>query len=320
MTENQQLNFGKDIIEPLLKKNGGEIKEVGLATIINTDCLVWMKTLPDNSLQAIVTDPPYGVKEYEDEDLYKRNIGKGGVWRLPPAFDGSVRAPLPRFTALTKKEVQQIYHFFLEWAKEVNRVVAPGGHIIIATNSFIAPTLYRALEDGGLEFRDQIMRLVRTLRGGDRPKNAEDEFPDVNTLPRGCYEPWGVFRVPIPKGMRVQDTLRKYGTGGLRRLPNGMPFEDIIKSERTPKREKLIADHPSLKPQGLMRQLVYASLPTGKGIVYDPFMGSGSTLAAANSVGYKSVGTELYKSYFDLATNSIEQLSKIEVRDLYKSS
>ncbi|WP_299644647.1 hypothetical protein [uncultured Chloroflexus sp.] len=58
--------------------------------------------------------------------------------------------------------------------------------------------VFTALSEAGFEFRGQMIRLVRTLRGGDRPKHAEAEFANVGSLPRGCYEPGGLFRKPLP--------------------------------------------------------------------------------------------------------------------------
>jgi site-specific DNA-methyltransferase (adenine-specific) len=208
--------------------------------------------VPANSFHAIVTDPPYGVKEYDFDQLEKRANGNGGIWRIPPSFDGHTRAPLPRFTALDMRERKRLREFFVAWAKLASRALRPGAHVFIATNAFIAQLLYAALVDGGLEFRGQLMRLVRTLRGGDRPKNAEKTFPDVSSLPRGCYEPWGIFRKPLLPKMKVSDCLKEFQTGGIRRLANGKPFSDVIPSERTPRRERKIADHPSLKPQSLL--------------------------------------------------------------------
>ena len=57
----------------------------------------------------------------------------------------------------------------------------------------------------------------------------------------------GLLRKPLPQGMKVSDCLRQYQTGGLRRTSDDRPFYDVIPSERTPKREREIADHPSLK-------------------------------------------------------------------------
>ena len=72
--------------------------------IVHADCLEWLSRVPENTLHAIVTDPPYGVKEYDLDQLEKRASGNGGIWRIPPSFDGNVRAPLPRFTALDAAE------------------------------------------------------------------------------------------------------------------------------------------------------------------------------------------------------------------------
>jgi site-specific DNA-methyltransferase (adenine-specific) len=287
-----------------------EHAKIGKSAIVHADCVEWLAALPENTLHAIVTDPPYGVKEYDIDQLEKRANGNGGIWRIPPSFDGHTRSPLPRFTALNAKERDRLRQFFVEWGRLVCNALRPGAHVFIATNAFIAQLLYDALVDGGLEFRGEIIRLVRTLRGGDRPKNAEEEFPGVSSMPRGCYEPWGLLRKPMGD-LKVSDCLRKYQTGGLRRYPDG-PFEDLVPSERTPQRERDIADHPSLKPQSLLRRLVYAALPLGEGVVADPFMGSGSTIAACEAVGIQSIGVERHREYFELAQRAIPRLKELE--------
>ncbi|WP_071515944.1 DNA methyltransferase [Geitlerinema sp. PCC 9228] len=288
----------------------------GEATGIHADCLEFLGQLSENSIHAIVTDPPYGVKEYDFDQLKKLSKGNGGVWRIPPSFDGNIRSPLPRFTALNEQERCQIRRFFIEWTKTIMKPLVPGGHVFIATNSFLSPLVFEALSSGGLEYRSTLIRLVRTMRGGDKPKNAESEFPDVCSLPRGCYEPWGIFRKPLPAKMTLAECLKEYKTGGLRRISSSIPFEDVIPSERTPKFERKIANHPSLKPQSFMRKIVYAALPLGEGIVMDPFMGSGSTLAAAEAVGYSSVGTERFESYYQMAEQAVPKLKSIHANDL----
>lgn len=288
---------------------------IGQSLIVHTDCFDWLGRIPESSLHGIVTDPPYGVKEYDFEQLEKRAEGNGGVWRIPPSFDGNVRAPLPRFTALNEKEREQVSRFFRAWGKLALRALKPGGHLFIATNTFLSQLVFSALAEAGLEYRGMIIRLVRTLRGGDRPKNAEREYPDVSSLPRGCYEPWGLLRKPLPSGMRVSDCLREFGTGALRRKPNGKPFEDVIPNERTPRRERNLADHPSLKPQSFLRQVVYAALPLGEGVLCDPFMGSGSTVAAAEALGLACIGVERHAEYFENSREIIPKLAKLSLRD-----
>src|SRR5919199_806005 len=236
-------------------------EQIGNSVIVQADCCEWLTRMAENSIHAVVTDPPYGVKEYDFEQIIKRENGNGGIWRIPPSFDGHQRSPLPRFTALTQKERAILKCFFVEWSKFVLRVLHPGGHVFIASNAFLSQLVFSALIEGGLEFRGELIRFVRTFRGGDRPKNAEAEFPNVSSMPRSGYEPWGILRKPMPAGMKVSDCLREYQTGGLRRTPDDKPFTDIIASGRTPQSEKEIAKHPTLKPQAFMRKIVHAALP-----------------------------------------------------------
>ena len=287
----------------------------GQSLAIQADCFEWLSSIPEYSIHGMVTDPPYGVKEYNFDQLAKKENGKGGIWRIPPSFDGNQRSPLPRFTALTEKERKSLRRFFLEWANVAIRPLCPGSHLFISSNTFLSQLVFQAMIEGGFEYRGTVIRLVRTLRGGDRPKNAEAEFDQVCSLPRGCFEPWGMFRKPLLKRMKVSDCLKTFGTGGLRRKPDGNPFEDTIPSERTSQKERKIAGHPSLKPQSFLRKIVHASLPLGTGIVVDPFMGSGSTIAAAEAVGYRSIGIERYKDYFEASKIAIPQLATIQIDD-----
>lgn len=294
--------------------SGWENKTFGKSALVHADCLDWLARVPEESIHAILTDPPYGFREYESQELEKLSAGRGGIWRIPPSFDGNLRAPLPRFTALDERDREKMALFFREWARLCCRALRPGAHVLVASNAYIVPLLLKSLIEGGLEFRGQMIRLVRTLRGGDRPKNAEQEFPLVSSMPRGCYEPWALFRKPLPDGMRVSDALREFQTGGLRRLPDGNPFEDVVPSERTPRAERNIADHPSLKPQSLMRLLAYVVLPLGEGVIVDPFAGSGSTIAAAEAVGVSAIGIERHRPYYDMAQEAVPKLAALHSR------
>jgi DNA modification methylase len=281
--------------------------ELGDIRIVNADCLSWLDAQPAHSIHAVVTDPPYGIVEYTDKEQAKLRAGRGGVWRIPPSFDGHTRAPLPRFTTLSAKEVDDLAAFFNQWAMSLLRVLVPGAHVFIASNPLLSYRIADAVVSAGFERRGEIVRLVQTMRGGDRPKNAHEEFSDVSVMPRSQWEPWLLMRKPFDG--RVQDNLRKWGTGGLRRISDEQPFGDVIASAPTNKAERTLANHPSLKPQALLRQLVRASLPLGVGVVLDPFAGSGSTLAAAAAVGYSAVGLERDPEYFVLAADAIPKLA-----------
>jgi len=283
---------------------------IGQATLIHGDCFDWLETQEDNSIHAVVTDPPYGLHEYTPEQQLKLRNGKGGVWRIPPSFDGHMRSPLPRFTTLTDFQREQLRTFFFVWARLLLPKLVPGANVVVASNPLLSYIVSGALSDAGLERRGEIIRLVMTMRGGDRPKAAHKEFIDVSVMPRSMWEPWVVYRKPIEG--RTQDNLRKWKTGGFRRPCLERPFGDVILSAPTRRGERALAPHPSLKPQAFLRQLVRGVLPLGEGMVLDPFAGAGSTLAAAEAVGYRCIGIEKDPHYFEMARKAIPKLIQFQ--------
>lgn len=275
------------------------------------DCFAWIERQPANSIHAVVTDPPYGLLEYSDEQQSKLRKRKGGVWRIPPSFDGSVRSPVPRFTTLDHRQLGEIRDFFSLWTRLLLPALAPGANVIVASSPLVSYLVSDALAGGGLERRGEIIRLTMTMRGGDKPKGAHEEFQDVSVLPRSMWEPWLLFRKPLEG--RVRDNLRKWGTGGFRRPAPDRPFGDVISSAPTRSSERRIAPHPSLKPQSYLRQLARAVLPLGEGVILDPFCGSGSTLAACNAVGNRSIGIERDAEYFSVAREAIPLLTAYSI-------
>jgi len=297
-------------IEPFQESEGDRIwlepVKVGQSTIFHSDCFEWIKQQDETSIHAVITDPPYGLYEYSAEQQAKLRNGKGGVWRIPPSFDGHQRSPLPRFTTLTSHQLEEIRSFFFSWARLLLSKLVPGAHVIVASNPLVSFIVAGSLADSGLERRGEIIRLTMTMRGGDRPKDAHTEFAEISVMPRSMWEPWIVFRKPTEG--RIQDNLRKWKTGGFRRPYKNKPFGDVIVSAPTRKSERLLAPHPSLKPQAFLRQLVRAVLPLGEGVILDPFAGAGSTLAAAEAIGYTSIGIEKDEYYFRIACEAIPKL------------
>jgi len=296
------------VIEPSEQK---QPLRFGRSQLFHDDCFEWLEQQPDNAFHAVLTDPPYGLHEYTPEQQAKLREGRGGVWRIPPAFDGHVRAPLPRFTTLNGGQLQELRSFFLVWARLLLPKLVPGAHVVLASNPLLSYIVSSALADAGLERRGEIIRLVMTLRGGDRPKAAHEEFAEVSVMARSMWEPWLVFRKSLEG--RAQDNLRKWKTGGFRRPAKDRPFGDVIASGPTRKDERALAPHPSLKPQAFLRQVVRGLLPVGEGVILDPFAGAGSTLAAAEAVSYASIGVEKDPHYFEMACQAIPKLARFSV-------
>lgn len=278
--------------------------------LFHADCFEWLKKQPPNSVHGVCTDPPFGIVEFLPHEMAKLRNGRGGVWRLPPTIGGSKRAPLPRFTTLSPQEREHVRVYFREFGQALMPVLVPGAHMFIAGTPMLQHLVQMGFSEAGYEVRGAVMRLYRGFRGGDRPKLAEREFPEICVTPRGAYEPWMLFRKPIAENT-VAENLRVWGAGGLRRLSVDQPLPDIIQSGKTPAAEEAISQHPTLKPQHLLRILARSLLPLGKGIILDPFAGSGSTIAACEAVGYESIGIELDDEYFPLIEDNIQAFSGI---------
>jgi site-specific DNA-methyltransferase (adenine-specific) len=277
----------------------------------------------ENSIHAVVTDPPYGVVEFQTANVEKMRDGKGGVWRIPPEMNGSKRKPLPRFTTLTESDKDDLRNFFQTFGEAVERVLRPGGHIFLATTQLLMHEVSKQLDEAGLERRDVLVRETKTLRGGDRPKGSHDhpEYKNVSSMPRVYWEPWLLYRKPFDG--RLDENLEEWQTGGLRRESDDRPFTDLLGNGKTPKEETEIVKkahpggedeaeaHPNLKPQKLMRELCHAALPLQEGTILDPFMGSGSTVAAAHALNFDAVGIELDETFYEMAENAIPELAEV---------
>ena len=138
------------------------------ATYVQSEVLKWLADFPANSIHAVVTDPPYGMIEYDEKNHAKLRKGRGGVWRIPPSFDGAKRRPLPRFTVLSKEEILNLHGFFSSVAYGLLKALVPGGHVFIASNPLVSTMTFHAFIESGFEKRGEVIRLVQTLRGGDR--------------------------------------------------------------------------------------------------------------------------------------------------------
>jgi DNA modification methylase len=304
--------------------------------LIHADALEMLTRLPERSVDAIVTDPPYGIdfREAWDGRDIRRAVRRHGE-RLSPG---------KAFARWTQS-----------WAAEALRVLKPGGHMV----AFGAPRTFHRLaggvEDAGLEIRDVLLWMYaqglpksRRLPGG------------LATALKPAFEPVLLARRPLDGA--VMENVKAWGTGALNLdaarvggggywpahvmfshapgcnavcmadCPAGMidvARPDLLPSrlffcakatraereagcEQLPTRSVQIFTgkhrpprnvrnlHPTVKPLSLMRWLVKLTVPPG-GVVLDPFAGSASTGAAAMLEGRQFLGIERETEYVSVA-------------------
>ena len=149
-THHQKSSLFRAKLRPLaamsdLLSFGYPSESVGTSLLVHADCMEYMEQCPENTFHAIVTDPPYGLKEYDPAAIDRLNNGNnGGIWRIPPVLDGVQRSPLPRFTALSPKERAELSAFFTKWAKAALHVCRPGAHMFLASNAFMSQDVFSA--------------------------------------------------------------------------------------------------------------------------------------------------------------------------------
>jgi site-specific DNA-methyltransferase (adenine-specific) len=126
--------------------------------LLKGDCLETLKSLPDNSVDSIVTDPPYGLEFMgKDWDAPWRNAEvvsvtdkkTNGVFH-DKGFTSGVRYNKGH------KEMLAFQEWFTEIAKECLRVLKPGGHFLAFGGTRTYHRLACAIEDAGFEIRDSI--------------------------------------------------------------------------------------------------------------------------------------------------------------------
>ena len=334
--------------------------------IINQDCIKAMQEMPDGCVDAIVTDPPYGLGFMGVAwDTYKTESGKSkGGSRTSATFDqvgGNHHPTCAADQARTRKsENKKFQASMIPIFAEALRVAKPGAHMLCFGGTRTFHRLACSLEDAGWEIRDTIMWV--TAQGFPKSLDVGKKLPDWQgwgTCLKPAWEPIIVARKPLDG--TVAHNVMTYGTGAINidgcRVPtednlNGGTYsknareykatsfapkngigEFVQPSGRFPanlvhdgsqevlelmgdaqrffycskasKRDRGEGnDHPTVKPNALMRWLVRLVCPQG-GTVLDPFMGSGSTGVACVQEGMRFVGIDMDEHYCEIAEKRI---------------
>lgn len=197
-------------------------------TLIMGDCIEAMKLLPENSVDSIMTDPPYGWrfmgKAWDAFDIVKESKNAGDAKRGPKMMsDGRIRQPRELVAEAAGKydlslQANRSFQTWTEtWSKEALRVLKPGGHMLV----FCGPRTYHRMasgvEDAGFEVRDQLQWIF----GSGFPKShniekasGDERFKGWGTALKPANEPILLARKPIGEKTVAANVL-KHGTGGL---------------------------------------------------------------------------------------------------------
>lgn len=233
-----------------------------LNLVFNEDCLEGMKRIPDASIDAIVTDPPYGIAKKKPLS----GSSHGAISTLSSGWD-------------LFDSIEHFQQFTAKWLAECHRVLKPQGSIAVwgdRRNIFFVQPLLEAL------FPKFLDLLTWTKR--DAPPNITQRGLAASTE----------FCLVYCKA----ETGWTFNGQDLKKYNNGKQARNYLDIQRTmPKAERV--GHPTQKKIETQQFLIEMLSCPGQ-IVFDPFMGSGTVAAAAKATGRQFIGFERDAKYFEL--------------------
>lgn len=288
-----------------------------LNNIYNEDCLVGMKNIPSESIDLVVSDPPYWKVIGEKWDYQ---------WRTE----------------------QDYIEWSLQWIEEVSRILRIGGTFYCFGYFRMLALLVPYLEKMGLELRQQIIidKGIKAVSG--RATRKYKMFPNVTESILFIIKDNKKFIKPFFKGRQMAKGLSskqinealgvKSNGGGMWSIYTGKNVCEQFPTKELWEKLSEILDfsieyakvaqtynpqmgytdvwndidfysekryHPTQKPLELINRLIVAS-SNENDIVFDPFTGSGSTLLSAIDLRRRYLGFELSEEYFNIAKSRIE--------------
>lgn len=278
--------------------------------LLQGDCLELMKQIPDSSVDAIITDPPYG---YTSAQFDKAYFDVAEFFRL--AFAKCKQNAFLVFFGRGIKSYQQClqalqagFHFADELVWDKRAITSPfmvpcRRHELIFVfkkGSKTPNKCYRSAEEHfeNVELKSQIRAISRMLEGWKKDKTACIEFLD-NLRPQYDRVYKSKFHLTTPeKNMKKSwvplQTFKIFKDGGV--------VHSILNFSRDSTKQNI---HPTQKPVALLKTLLQLYSNAGE-TVLDPFMGSGTTGVACRNLGREFIGIELDPVYFANAKKRIE--------------
>lgn len=194
------------------------------------DCLEVMRRLPDNSVDSVVTDPPYGIrfmgKSWDGADIEARAASRASA----PSRDttcgvtgghSSIAAEAGKYD-LTPKGMRAFQDFSYEWAAECLRVLKPGGHLLSFSSARTYHHMAVGIEMAGFEIRDQIMWVFGS--GFPKSHNLKGDHAGWGTALKPAHEPICMARKPFAG--TVAANVENHGTGAINIDACRIPVEE----------------------------------------------------------------------------------------------
>ncbi|KAA6204693.1 MAG: site-specific DNA-methyltransferase [Candidatus Tokpelaia sp.] len=287
-------------------------------TLFQEDCRHGLPRLAADSIDFIVTDPPYfidGMGDDWNDTKLKHKAAKAGIV-----------GGLPVGMKFDREQGRRLQAFMQPLAAEFLRVLKPGGFCIVFSQGRLYHRVAQALDNAGFEIRDMLgwkyegqakafspnhfIRKDKSLLDSEKAKLIAELKGLKTPQLKPQIEPMSLAQKPR-EGTFVEN-WQKYGVGLLdtRESLDGRFPGNIMEVSKQGKNSDKI-DHMTVKPVALIAHLIKLFTRPGQ-TVLDPFAGSGSHGAAALQTGRRFIGFEIEPRYCRFAEDRLQKYAGIE--------
>ena len=284
--------------------------------LLNGDALETLKQMDDNSIDMVLTDPPYFLDGFDNKwqkGKQRAENNKGVVGGLPTGMK------------FNKNQGKKLQKFIAPIAKEMHRVLKPGGFCLVFSFPRLAHRMAVALEDSSFEIRDlyawEFSNKSQTkafshnhfVKNNNNLTDKEKEeiiksMEDRKTPQFGPRFESIICAKKENEGTFVENWI-KYRLGlidvSVSKNMFGSSPSTIIKVNKETKSN--FNYHLTIKPVDLCKYLIETFTIPGQ-VILDPFVGSGTTSVAAELSNRNSIGIDIFEDYIEISKTRLKQL------------
>lgn len=298
--------------------------------IICADTIELLPQIESNSIDVVLTDPPYFLDKLDNHWDHKKVSNQDNQYTIKS---------LPAGMKFDREQGKRFYSWYFEVSKEIFRVLKPGGFFF----SFSSPRLYHrmasAIDDAGFEIRDAFMWLytqnqvkamgvdhfIKKMNINEKEKEKIKEKLNGWKTPqiKSCFEPIAMAQKSADQ--TYLNNMLKHEVGllntnmkiGNNMYPanvftvdsiNGLIDKTFLLPKPTKKEKGKYNDHKTVKPLAICEYLIKLSAFSKNAVILDPFVGSGTTAVAAKRLGKNYIGVDLNEKYVKIAERRLKEL------------
>ncbi len=306
--------------------------------IICADTLELLPQLEADSVDVVLTDPPYFLDKMDNNWNYEEVSNQNNQYTIKS---------LPAGMKFDKEQGKRFYAWYLDISKEVFRVLKPGGFFF----SFSSPRLYHrmasAIDDAGFEIRDAFMWLYTQnqakamgvdhfIKKMDIDETAKEKIraklngwktPQI----KSCFEPIAMAQKPANQtylnnmikhevglfntNVRIGDNMYPANVFTIESI-NEIIDKAFLLPKPTKKEKGGYNDHKTVKPLEICEYLIKLSAFAKDAVILDPFIGSGTTAVAAKKLGKNYIGIDTNERYVKISEKRLKEFD--DNPDLFK--